>query len=154
MTCHIMAMLLFYVGEHRFAIECAAILRVIPHVIIKKMPESPAAVAGLLVWGDQPVPIIDFCQLIEKRPSRPFINSRIILLKDESHSERYAGLLGEKVDEILDIQPKQFTKEEYYLQNFPYIDQGYPDQEGLIHHLNVEKFFHYLSQEVFHEFRT
>ena len=64
-----MAMLLFYAGENRFAIDCSSIVRVVPHVNLKKMPDRSPLLAGVLVLGGEPIPVIDFCQIIEKRPA-------------------------------------------------------------------------------------
>lgn len=136
-----MAMLLFHVGDHRFAVECASILRVIPQVLLEKMPNNPPFVAGILLLSGEPIPVIDFCQLIEKRATHPFLNSRIILFNDRK--DQTLGLLAEKVEEIVDLQPEQFDKEELYLRELDYLEKGYSDDKGMIHLLNLEKLSHF-----------
>lgn len=147
-----MAMLLFYAGENRFAINCASIVRVVPHVNLEKVPDRSPVVAGVMVLGREPIPVIDFCQIIENRPAHPFLSSRIILLKDSSGgSERCIGLLGEKVEEVIDLRSEQFDKSEFYFRRFPYLEKGYTDKQGIIHFIHLEEFFRFLSAEVFQE---
>ena len=74
------AMLLFYVGSARYVIRSSYILQIIPHVLLKEKPSSWHALEGLLDYHGQLVPVIDFCQLIEKRSAREAFHSRIILI--------------------------------------------------------------------------
>ena len=145
-----MAMLLFYAGENRFAIDCSSILRVVPNVILEKVPDRSPFVAGVMALGGELIPVIDFCQIIEKRATHPFLNSRIILLRDFfSGTNRIVGLLGEKVEAIIDLHPNQFNQSESYLHQFPYLEKGYHDDRGIIHAINLREFFRFLSTTVF-----
>lgn len=146
-----MAVLLFCAGDNRFAIDCSAILRVVPSVILKDIPHHAHFVAGLMTLGGRPIPVIDFCQIIEKRAAHPFLSSRIIILKDTScGADRYVGILGEKVDEIVDLHPKEFDQPEFYLLDLPFISKGFSDSKGVIHLINLKEFFSFLAAEVFH----
>lgn len=147
-----MAMLLFYAGENRFAIACSSIFRIVPNVLLQQIPDHDPFVAGLMFLGREPIPVVDFCQIIEKRATRPFMNSRIILLKDAySGSNRCIGLLGEKVDEIIDLSPEQFDQRGFYFEHFHYLDKGFTDEKGMIHFINLEEFFQFLFANVFHD---
>lgn len=147
-----MAMLLLYVGENRFAIQCSAIVRVLPRVLLNKIPFHAPNFAGLMLLGGQSVPVVDFCQIIAKRAARPFINSRIILLRDSfSGSNRCIGLLAEKVEEIIDLRPDQFDATDFCSSQLPYIDKGHIDEKGMIYSINLEAFFRFLSASLFHE---
>lgn len=144
-----MAMLLFYVGENRFAIDHRAIMRVVPNIILKKTELGKSFLAGIMNFSGDLIPIIDFSQLIEKRDSRPFLDTRIILL---GNSERKVGILGEKVGEIVSLSEEDFSNFDLNLHDFPFLDKAVGDAQGIIQHINIEAFFHFLSSEkVYHE---
>lgn len=145
-----MSILLFYVGDNRYAINCEDIVRIIPKVALKGVPYATNYMAGFLNLGGRPVPVVDFCQLIEQRETHFSLHSRIILVKDpEGDSERILGILGEKVDEIVNLYPEQFSKTEFPLHYFPYLDKVYSDDKGIIQHVNIVEFFRFLSAELF-----
>jgi len=147
-----MAMLLFSVGDNRYVLENRFIFRIIPHVILKNFPHASPYVLGLLNFTGTPIPIIDFCQLIEQRPAKEAFNSRIIILRDPdldvSQSPLF-GLLAEKVTDILPLHSNQFMETGFYLHQFPYLIGAYSDHEGIIQKISFEKLFQYLSQELF-----
>jgi chemotaxis-related protein WspB len=143
-------MLLFYVGENRYAVNCSDILRIIPKITLKEVPYAVRYVAGFLNLAGKPIPVVDFCQLIEQREAKNSLNSRIILIKDVySHSERVVGILGEKVGEIINLSPDQFSRTEFPLYHFPYLDRVYSDDQGIIQYINIVEFFRFLSAEIF-----
>lgn len=143
-------MLLFYVGENTYAIDSGSILRVVPKVILKRMPHAMKYIAGLLNLGGVSVPVVDFCQLIEHREARHSLHTRIILIKDPSpHSDRMVGILGEKVEEIIDLNSEQLSIIDFPLPSFPYLDKIYSDGKRVIQYVNVEEFFSFLATEIF-----
>ena len=144
-----MAMLLFNVGDNRYAIDAQHVVRIIPQVLLKKMPYTILYMAGLLNMAGHPIPIVDFSQLIENRHTQFFLNSRIILVKDPQASERCVGILAENVNDVVDLHPEQFNQSELYIQHYPYLDKNYSDESGIIQCLNVEAFFRFLSSEIF-----
>lgn len=147
-----MAMLLFHVGETRFAIGCSDIVQVVPNVLLTKAPFPSLSLAGLLIRAGKQVPIIDFCQLIEQRPAQQFLDSRIILLAIyEGGQEKWMGILVEKVHQMIDLKPEQFTKQDYFLEQCPFISKGYLDEQGMIFTVDLEVFSRFLSAEIFHE---
>lgn len=145
-------MLLFYAGENRFSIDCSSILRIVPHVNLSHMPYEVPYLAGILMLAGKAIPVIDFCLMIEQRIAKPCLNTRIILLSDpRPGSDRIAGILGETVEQILDLQPHAFSKTEFYLHHFPFLDKGYSDSQGVIQLVNPEEFFRFLSDDLFHD---
>lgn len=142
-----MAMLLFYVGTNRYAVDSKCIIKIVPQVFLEKMPSAPAYVAGFLNWLGLPIPVIDFSRLIEGRESRHAFHSRIMLLKD-SISGRHLGLLGEKVVDILDLSPHQFLTGSFYFSHYPYLAGIYNDDKGIIQRIDVEELFKFVSVEL------
>jgi chemotaxis-related protein WspB len=147
-----MAMLLFSVGDNRYVIDNRFILRIIPHVPLKKLPYTSNYVIGLLNFSGKPLPVIDFCQLIEQRAAKKALDSRIIILWDpdlkENH-QSFVGIIGEKVITILPLTTEQFNETGFHLNQFPYLDGVYSDQEGVIQKILVPELFNYLSHEFF-----
>lgn len=141
-----MPMLLFYVEENRYAIDIDSIVHIIPRVFLKPIPDAEDYVTGLLNLEGEGIPVIDFCQIIAQRKAHPFLHSRIILLKEDSQSERIIGLLGERVGEVVDLFPEQFSNRELYLQHVPYLDKNMTDEEGVIQYFNVKEFFRFLEK--------
>ncbi len=146
-----MPLLLFYVGKNCYSIDNQYVLRIVPKVLLKKIPHAKDYLAGILNLRGKLIPVIDFCQLIEQRATQDFMHSRIILLQDttNSDSERVVGILGEKVEEILNLKSELFNKTDFLPHHFPYLDKVYSDDKRFIQHLNVGEFFRFLSIEVF-----
>jgi chemotaxis-related protein WspB len=142
-----MSMLLFYVGENRYAIETYSIARIVPHVSLKPIPFASPYVAGGFNLGTKPIPVIDFCQLIEGRRASTSFHTRIIVLEnliEQKKEEQFIGLLGERVTEIIDLDKSQFITAGFYC-HFPYLGGVYTDHKGGIHLIKVDQLFEFLK---------
>lgn len=147
-----MAMLLFHVGEIRFAIGCSDIVQVLPNILLTEAPFRSPCFLGLLIRKGKQVPIVDFCQLVEQRPARRFLDSRIILLDFHQGDEaKTIGILAEKVHQMIDLVSEDFSRQEYFLDQCPYINRAFMDKQGLIFKLDLDVFSRFLSEEIFHE---
>lgn len=145
-----MSMLSFSVSENRYAIDHDHILRVIPKVLLKQIPDMPFYIAGFLNLRGEQIPVVDFCRLIEQRDTQNYLHSRIILVKDPNlESHLVIGILGEKVSEIIECLPENFDKIEFNFSHFPYLEMIYNEEQGMIQLLNVENFIRFLSAEIF-----
>lgn len=145
-----MSMLLFYVGKNGYAIDNRNVLCVVPKVTLKKTPGMPPVIAGLLNWRRKLIFIVDLCQCIEQRKTSSFLSSRIILVKDShSNTEHLLGILGEKVGNILNLTSADFSPIEFSLVSFPYLNGIYHFDKDSIQYLDIEKFFHFVSADLF-----
>lgn len=137
-----MSFLTFYVGKNRFAINSLDVYRIIPKVLLEQVSSTNRCMIGMLNLGDEFIPIIDFCQLIEQRNTLSLLNSRIILIENSIPGENLKhkiGILGEKVGEIISIEPEKLKKQDLSIPIFPYVDKVCSDEKGIIHCLNVKK---------------
>jgi chemotaxis-related protein WspB len=141
-----MSMLLFYAGKNGYAIDNRYIIHILPKVILKKMPGMPAFMAGLLNWRGQFISVVDFCQLLEQRETSFLLSSRIILIKDPN-KEHFLGILGEKVENILNLKQEDFSQIEFSLVSFPYLNGIYHIDKESIQYVDVEKLFHFLQDQ-------
>ena len=104
-------LLCFSLGDERFALDTTMVKKVVPLVQLKKIPNSPAWVAGVMRYHGQIVPVIDLCALNLQRPAERRMSTRIILTDFVAHngSNQMLGLLAEKVTEILQQNPDEFA---------------------------------------------
>lgn len=145
-----MSLLLFYVGDNGYAIDSRYIIYIVPHVDLKKIPSMPSYFAGLLNLGGKAIPVVDFCQIIEQRPTRFLLSSRIMLVKDpRAHSELILGILGEKMKELIDVKKDEFKSTDFSSASFPYLNRVLSKNEEMIQYLDLELFFEFLAAEVF-----
>ena len=99
-----MVALLFEVDGQRYGLDIAQVLKVLPSVRLRKLPQVPAYVAGVFRYRDMLVPVIDLSQLIKGRPVLALLSTRIILVKHVgAHGKvRVLGLLAERATESID----------------------------------------------------
>lgn len=136
-----MLMLLFCVGNERYACDCESIVEVLPRVLLKNVQQGPNYLAGLLNYGGHTVPVIDLCRFFEKRPAEEFMHTRIIIISGtkEGKSGMEFGLLAEKVTETREIDPTHFMQSGVIIDGLPYINGVLNDSEGMIRLLEIDK---------------
>lgn len=96
-----MLILLFKIGNERYGLDVNQIVEVIPLVLLKKIPRTPAHVAGLMNYRGKPVPVIDLGALLESGKHENKFSTRIIII-DYPVSARKRGKLGLIAGEVLE----------------------------------------------------
>ncbi len=135
-----MLLLLFYCGSECFALDCETIIEVFPKVKLKKIPgqsEKDAFLAGLLNYGGKPIPVIDICQMIEKRPCSHSMHTRLILVATESH---LLAIMAEKVTETVDLSREQFVDSGLQLKGLPFLHGVYSEGDRSIQFFDLAVF--------------
>lgn len=99
-----MVALLFEVDGQRYGLDVAQVLKVLPSVRLRRLPQVPEYVAGVFRYRETLVPVIDLNQLIKGKPVAALLSTRIILVRQPSVSgkERILGLLAERATDSLD----------------------------------------------------
>lgn len=138
-----MVMLLFYVGEERYACECDHVLEVIPRVPLKLVAHAPPFLAGLLRYAGLLVPVLDFVQLRDGRPSVNVLSTRIMMIQGTSQGaiRQLMGLMVECLTETLPQTKADFTQHNMSFQNAPYLTGVYDDDRGVIQMVDTERLF-------------
>ncbi len=138
-----MLMLLFYVGEERYACICDNIVEIIPQVPLKKIALAPEYVPGLLNYGGMPVPVVDFSLLCAGRGSASYLSTRIIIFRRqiENRPEETLGLMAERVTDTIDRNPMDFVSSGFSLREAKYVGGVINDNQGLIYHLLIDELF-------------
>lgn len=146
-----MLFLLFYVGSERYVCDSQHILEVVPNVQLKQLPHTPPYIAGLLNLGGMPIPVIDFCQLIEGRPARLSMHTRIMILSDNrvDNHPRILGIRGEKITETLDRELADFIDPGVLVEDLPFLAGILSDPEGMIRLIDVAKLFNSMEPVLF-----
>jgi chemotaxis-related protein WspB len=96
-----MLLLLFEIGEERYALPTTRVREIIPLVRLKKIPKTADYLAGLINFRGQPVPVVDLCVLIDNRSCEARLSTRIIMMEypREGDNSKLLGMIAENVTE-------------------------------------------------------
>jgi chemotaxis-related protein WspB len=93
-----MLLIMCHAGADRYAIESRHVNEVLPQVNLQRPSGLPPWLAGLLIYRETAVPVIDLTQLANGNPCPNRLSSRIIVLHTELEGvDRRFGLLAENV---------------------------------------------------------
>jgi len=144
-------MLLFNAGEDRYACSCDAIIEILPHVHLKSYPNMPDYVAGSLDYGGKPIPVVDWCRLVQGRPCSNSLHSRIILCRfsQPGEKENMMGLMAEKVTQAMDLSLSKFADSGINTEKTPYLTGVMSDEKGSVQFVKLNTIYYTLHEEVF-----
>lgn len=135
-----MLMLLFYVGDNRYALESKLIVEIVPLVELKNVHHAPDYVAGLFNYRSQIVPVIDLCHLIRGSACKSHLSTRIILVNylDRNQTPHLLGLIAEMVTETVQKPENEFVDPGFSVDSAPYLGKMITDEQGIIQCVRVE----------------
>lgn len=138
-----MLMLLFYIGKNSYAIESSRVVEVIPGVPLRKIHHVPDYVAGLFNYRGKIAPVIDLCHLIQGKPSRFQLSTRIIMVSSsgKDNSLQFLGLMAERVIKTLDKPETELVNSDARMNVAPYLGGMILDQNGMIQRIHLEQLF-------------
>ena len=148
-----MLLLLFLIGNERFGLDVTRVIEVTPMAVLKKAPADAAHVAGLFNYRGSVVPVIDLSCLLQGRPSRPRLSTRIILVDYNTGSDsaqHILGLLAERVTETVTCRKEDVRSPGIGFDNAPYLGDIVIDNQGMIQYVLVEQLLpHWLQESLF-----
>ncbi|CAG2307048.1 MULTISPECIES: chemotaxis protein CheW [Burkholderia] len=103
--------LMFELDGERYALDAAGIDEVLPLAIMKAVPGAPDWIAGLLMRGGQPVPVIDVPMLALGRRAQALRSTRLVMVRHRSghaDGERTIGLIVERATQTMRIDRAAF----------------------------------------------
>jgi chemotaxis-related protein WspB len=132
-------MLLFHLGNSRYAIPVTEVVEVTPRVVLETIARAPDYVAGLFNYRGRHVPVIDLCRVLQHRPCRDSFTTRIILVDFPlaAGGKRTLGLLAERVTETIEFDPAAFTTTGLNMPDAPYLGQAARHNADLIQQISV-----------------
>ena len=136
-----MLYILFNLGKERFALPCRNLVRIIPMVRLKELPQSPSFVAGLLNYRGSIIPVIDLCVLVHGHPADARLSSRIMLVnyRGAGEVEHILGLLAEAMTETMKIEPKELAPSGLTVAGARYLGQVASTEKGMIQIIEVDQ---------------
>lgn len=100
-----MLLVVFHLGQERYALDAAAVIEVLPLVNVKPLAHAPVGVAGVIDVRGEIVPVVDLGQLVRHRPTEPRMSTRLIVVRQAtSAGERRLALMVERVNSIITRQ--------------------------------------------------
>ncbi len=135
-----MLLLLFHAGSDVYAIDSAHVIEIIAKVHLQKAAHAPDAFAGLFQYRQAIVPVIDLCYLLTQQPSRPYLSTRIMIVRapDAAGGEAMWGLMAERVTETIAVSTPDFTTSDPVNSTVPYLGTVIQHDQRLIQRLHPE----------------
>jgi len=119
-------------GDERFALDTTNVVEVIPVVSLKRLPEAPEWVAGIMRYRGRQAPVIDICALSFTARARRLLSTRIIMVKYNTCTgeDQLLGLMAERVTDTLHCNPDQFVSTG--VRSAPYLGKVLHTDDGLL----------------------
>ncbi len=135
-----MLMLVFQLGEDRFAVDTSCIVEIVPSLALRKLPHAPGCVAGIFNYRGTVVPVIDLCRLTQGRDCRDCLSTRIIVTRarSENGSKRLVGLRAERVTETRNVAQVELVSQGMQVAEAPYLGEIIKDKQGMIQCIRME----------------
>ncbi len=143
-----MLMLLFCVGEERYACDCAQVVEILPQLAVRSVIGAPPFVIGLFAYRGQSVPLVDFAVLTKSGASHQLSTTRIILFrKDRADGKTlYLGLIADYVTDTINCDPTEFKEMGPQPTEVSFLVGTLVNEEGSAHLLAVTVLFERLAE--------
>jgi chemotaxis-related protein WspB len=134
-------LLQFQMGADRYVIDTAEVVRVLPLVAIKHIPQAPRGVAGAFDFQGAPVPVVDLSELALGRPAERCLSTRVILVnyRDRVGRARLLGLLAEKATQTVRRSRSEFVSSGVHCDQAPYLGPVASGSHGLVQWIDLSK---------------
>ena len=130
----------FKINSDRYILEAKDIIEIVPYANLKRIPKSPAYVAGLLNYRGGVVPVIDICSLMGDQPCRLKLSSRIALVNYKKDGRSVCiGLLIEHLTETARFNEDDFSDSGVTLEEGSYLGKVVIDEQGIVQRVNIKK---------------
>ncbi len=135
-----MLILFFYLGDVKYSIKCEKVREVAPMVTLKDVPNTPEYFAGLFNYRGMIVPVIDLCRLIQGRPCKMRLSTRIILVdyKKDDNTPYVLGLMAERVTEAVRRPKDVFLSPGINMGEAPYLGGVVMEEKKMIQYIDLD----------------
>ncbi len=135
-----MQVLIFYLGNDRYALVTDTIREILPMLELKGIPGAPSYVSGLMNYRGTPVPVIDLSAMALGRPSRDLLSTRILVVDYPWTKQEpgFIGIIAEKVLEVIREDQKGFVPSGVTVDKAPYLGLVKSRMDGMIQLIEIE----------------
>ncbi|MES1983132.1 MAG: chemotaxis protein CheW [Pseudomonadota bacterium] len=140
----------FKINDDRYVLEAKDIIEVVPYAKLKRVPQAPPYVVGLLNYRGETVPVIDICFLMGDRLCELKLSSRIALVnyRDGSGLSVCIGLLIEHLTETVRFNEQDFSDSGVTLKDNPYLGRVIIDNNSIVQMVDIKKIIPESAHEV------
>lgn len=145
-----MLMLLFYADKEAYCCSCEQIIEIIPKIPLKAIPHVPSHIIGLLNYGGESVPVIDYSMLVTDKPTKNSMHTRIILVKNPTPNAIPAilGLAAEEIVEVREIDSDLFMDTGVRIKDLPFMDGIYNYEKESIQQISLNQLFNFIKPAI------
>lgn len=133
----------FTLGTAAYALPAAQVVEIVPRVALRPLPHAPAAIAGILAYRGDCVPVVDLRQLLHNEACVPAYSTRLLLTRLADGA--LIGLLAEHLLDTFVSAAGEFRPTGVALPDAPYLDGVRLADGSMVQQLLLE---HVLPPEV------
>jgi purine-binding chemotaxis protein CheW len=130
-------LVVFSLDERRYALDLAAVERVLPAVEIEALPQSPAIVLGIINVQGRVVPVIDLRRRFRLPERELSLSDRFILARA---GKRPVALVVDSVAGVLNLSQAQTIPADTILPALEYVEGVVKTADGLLLIHDLETF--------------
>ena len=134
-----MKLLVFHIGADRYGLRLRDVVRVVPLLELKHLPLAPDAVAGLMDYHGQSVPVIDLCRISGLPAGADYFDTRIIVVdyRTPEGASHPLGLRAERVLGVHEVGEARLTDSGVLAA--PFLGQVAGDADGMLQLVELEQ---------------
>jgi chemotaxis-related protein WspB len=134
-------LLLLDLDGDRYAVDTRQVVEVLPLVHVKPIPQAPRGVAGLVNYRGTPVPVIDLASVMLGRASRPYLSTRLVIVRypDREDRTRLVGVIAEHATDTARCPEQDFVPSGVTVDAAGYAGPVAVDARGLVQLIDVAK---------------
>ena len=138
-----MQFLVFHLGDDRYGLSTRRVIRVLPLMELKHIPQAPSHVAGLMNMRGETIPVIDLCMLATGKACTRHFDTRIVLA--DYDARRRIGIIVERVAGIEYHDEAAFAGSGVAHHDAPYLGKVTADDGTVLQLVEID---HLLTDEV------
>ncbi len=145
-----MLYLQFIIDNERYVMATSAITEVAPLIPLRKLPDVPDYVSGLMNYRGKSVPVIDASQLLAGYDTALRLSSRIVIVKvcPSNGEPLQVGLLLEKATETLKIPDEDFVESGIDNPQASYLGKVVLDGKGVLQQISPDNILSKMNIEL------
>lgn len=136
-----MLFLLFQLGDDRYALEASRVVEAVPLLELRRLPQAPKGVAGMINYLGRPVPVVDVSELTLGQCARERLSTRIILVNhaDDAGRAHLLGLIAERATDLLHKEPSDLAQPVGHASRAAYLGPVFIDGKGPVQCLREQE---------------